>query len=71
MAFPSRPEYETLIYGLLEAHPENSALKVNFPHHYHQEPDIKHNRLPAPGISFDGPNLATLIADCAALGRTA
>jgi hypothetical protein len=136
MTFPTRPEYETLIYGLPEAHPEilnstlhlystsaltaivegqiqlksglvlhilevldfkerriqnysyaiyqgtekirwydpqphpeNSALKVTFPHHYHQEPDIKHNRQPAPGISFDSPNLSTVITDCVALSR--
>jgi hypothetical protein len=40
-----------------QPHPENAALQPTFPHHYHEEPDIKHNRLPAQGISFDQPNL--------------
>jgi hypothetical protein len=31
------------------------------PHHKHVLPDIKHNRVPAPGISFEHPNLPTLI----------
>ena len=39
-------------------------LASTFPHHRHESPDIKHNRKPAPGISFFDPNLATLIADC-------
>jgi len=135
MSFPSRPEYESLIYGLLDAypevtsstlrlystsaltaivegqvqlanglnlhvvealdfktghiqrysytifragekirwydsepHPEDSSLVSTFPHHLHEPPDIKHNRKPAPGISFQSPNLSTLIADCIALG---
>jgi hypothetical protein len=36
----------------------------------HEQPDIKHNRKPAPGISFGAPNLSTLIADCVALGES-
>ncbi|PKO22165.1 MAG: hypothetical protein CVU38_10900 [Chloroflexi bacterium HGW-Chloroflexi-1] len=51
-----------------EPHPENPELASTFPHHRHEPPDIKHNRRPAPGISFDEPNLATLIADCIELG---
>lgn len=47
-----------------QPHPENPALATTFPHHFHEEPDIKRNRLPAPGISFEQPNLAVLIADC-------
>jgi hypothetical protein len=45
-------------------------LASTFPHHLHELPDIKHNRKPAPGISFDAPNLPTLIADCVALGAS-
>ncbi len=48
-------------------HPENPALAATFPHHYHVEPDIKHNRHAAPDLSFSAPNLPTLIADCLAL----
>jgi hypothetical protein len=47
-----------------QPHPENAALAATFPHHFHEPPDIKHNRRPAPGISFKASNLATLIADC-------
>jgi hypothetical protein len=51
-----------------QPHPENPALQPTFPHHYHEEPDIKHNRLPAYGISFDQPNLKTVIEVCIKLG---
>lgn len=51
-----------------QPHPENSDLATTFPHHRHEPPDIKHNRVPAPGISFDAPNLPQVIADCVALG---
>ena len=136
MSFPSRPEYETLVYGLLDAYPEviGSTLRLystsvltatvegsvhlrnglelriiealdfksgriqrysytvyrsgekirwydsephaeeptlasTFPHHLHDLPNIKRNRKPAPGISFQAPNVPTLIADCIALGE--
>jgi len=45
-------------------HPENADLAATFPHHFHEEPDIKHHRLPAMGISFHEPNLFTIIDDC-------
>jgi hypothetical protein len=53
-----------------QPHPEIPALASTFPHHRHDPPDIKHNRQPAPGISFQAPNLPTLIADCLALGQS-
>ena len=61
-----------------QPHPENPELASTFPHHLHEPPDtstgsvqrIKHNRKPAPGISFQAPNLPTLIADCIALGAS-
>jgi hypothetical protein len=52
-----------------QPHPENPDLASTFPHHYHEPPDIKHNRKPAPGIRFTAPNLPTLIADCVELGK--
>jgi len=52
-----------------QPHPETKALAATFPHHFHEDPDIKHNRKPAPGLSFDAPNLPTLIADCIRLGE--
>ena len=77
MAQFSRLAYERLLYMLPEQypydpqpHPENPDLASTFPHHHHEPPDIKHNRRPAPGISFQAPNLPTLIADCIALGET-
>ena len=51
-----------------QPHPENEELQKTFPHHRHEPPDIKHNRCPAPGISFQAPNLPTLIDDCILLG---
>jgi hypothetical protein len=51
-----------------EPHAEIPELASTFPHHLHEPPDIKRNRKPAPGISFQAPNLPTLIADCIALG---
>ncbi len=33
------------------------------PHHKHIPPDIKHNRVPAPGLSFTQPNLPFLIEE--------
>jgi hypothetical protein len=53
-----------------QPHPETPELASTFPHHFHEPPDIKHNRKPAPGISFAAPNLPTLIADCVALGES-
>lgn len=47
-----------------QPHPENPALQPTFPHHFHTDPNIKHNRQPAYGISFEQSNVAQLIADC-------
>ncbi|HEY85559.1 MAG TPA: hypothetical protein G4N96_10670 [Chloroflexi bacterium] len=52
-----------------QPHPEIPALTDTFPHHLHEPPDIKHNRKPAPGITFQSPNAPALIADCIALGN--
>jgi hypothetical protein len=46
-----------------QSHPEAPNLAETFPHHYHEEPDIKHHRLPAKGVSFSPPNLPRLIED--------
>jgi hypothetical protein len=47
-----------------QPHPENANLASTFPHHFHEEPDIKRNRKPAGGISFNAPNLPTLVETC-------
>ena len=52
-----------------QPHPEIEILAATFPHHFHEEPDIKHNRKPAPGITFSAPNLPVLVEACAQLGE--
>ena len=44
-----------------QPHPDDPTLASTHPHHKHIPPDIKHNRIPAPGLSFDHPNLSILI----------
>ncbi len=44
-------------------HPHIPELASTNPHHKHVSPDIKHNRIPAPGISFEEPNLLFLIQE--------
>jgi hypothetical protein len=48
-------------------HPLIPELQSTHPHHKHVPPDIKHNRIPAPEISFTEPNLPYLIAEVEAL----
>jgi len=38
------------------------------PHHKHIPPDSKHNRIPAPGLSFTEANLPFLIREVEGLG---
>jgi len=44
-------------------HPQDSTLASTFPHHKHVPPDMKHNRIPAPEMSFNRPNLPALIEE--------
>jgi hypothetical protein len=44
-------------------HPNNPTLASTHPHHKHIPPDIKHNRVPAPNMSFTQPNLPALIRE--------
>jgi len=44
-------------------HPDLSELSSTDPHHKHVPPDIKHHRVPAPGLSFQVPNLPLLIQE--------
>lgn len=46
-----------------QPHPNDPALTGTHPHHKHIHPDIKHHRIPAPGLSFDQPNLPFLIQE--------
>lgn len=42
-------------------HPNDLRLASSFPHHKHIPPDMRHNRIPAPEIRFDAPNLSLLL----------
>ena len=44
-------------------HPEIPALASTFPHHKHVPPNLRDNRVPAPGIRFDAPNLDVVLED--------
>ena len=44
-------------------HPNDPMLASTFPHHKHVPPDIKHNRIPAPEMSFPRPNLPVLLRE--------
>ena len=46
-----------------QPHPNDPTLASTDPHHKHVPPDIKHHRIPAPGLSFDRPNLPLLIEE--------
>ena len=50
-----------------QPHPDDLALASTHPHHKHIPPDVKHNRIPAPGFRFDGPNLPLLIEEIEAM----
>jgi hypothetical protein len=44
-------------------HPEIPALATTFPHHRHLPPNLRDNRVAAPGISFQSPNLDIILKD--------
>lgn len=46
-----------------QPHPDDPSLASTAPHHKHIPPDIKHNRVPAPELRFDSPNLPFLIEE--------
>ncbi len=53
-----------------QPHPDDPDLQSTHPHHKHVLPDIKHNRAPAPEMSFTQPNLAALIQEMETLVRS-
>lgn len=53
--------WEKLCWYDSQPHPDWAELQSTHPHHKHRPPDIKHNRIPAPGMSFERPNLPVLI----------
>jgi hypothetical protein len=54
---------EKLYWYDSQPHPTDPALASTHPHHKHIPPDIKHNRVPAPGFSFTAPNLPHVIEE--------
>jgi hypothetical protein len=46
-----------------QPHPGDPHLAETHPHHKHIPPDIKRNRMPAPRLSFEKPNLPFLIEE--------
>jgi hypothetical protein len=58
---------EKLYWYDSQPHPNDPALQSTHPHHKHIPPDIKHNRVPAPEMSFTRPNLPVLIHEIEAL----
>ena len=48
-------------------HPEDASLASTFPHHKHVPPDIRRNRIPAPNLSFERPNLPVIVTEIEAL----
>ncbi len=54
---------EKLYWYDSQPHPGDPSLASTDPHHKHVPPDIKHHRIPAPGLSFTQPNLPFLIEE--------
>ncbi len=54
---------EKLYWYNAQPHLDDATLAVTDPHHKHISPDIKHHRVPAPGLSFTRPNLPVLIQE--------
>jgi len=46
-----------------QPHPDEPTLQSTFPHHKHIQPNMKSNRVPAPGNSFNSPNLPGIIRE--------
>ena len=58
---------EKLFWYDPQPHPHEPTLQETHPHHKHVPPDIKHNRVVAPGMSFTEPNLPKIISEVEAL----
>ncbi len=54
---------ETLWWYDPMPHPDIPELQSTHPHHKHVPPDVKHQRIPAPGLSFAEPNLPRLLEE--------
>jgi hypothetical protein len=54
---------EKLYWYDSQPHPDDPTLQSTHPHHKHIPPDIKHHRIPAPGLRFNRANLSLLIQE--------
>jgi hypothetical protein len=54
---------EKLFWYDSQPHPNEPSLQNTHPHHKHVPPDIKHNRIPAPNMAFDQPNIPWLVEE--------
>ena len=54
---------EKLYWYDSQSHSNDPDLASTHPHHKHVPPNIKHNRIPAPNVSFTRPNLPVLIQE--------
>jgi hypothetical protein len=54
---------EKLYWYDSQPHPNSTSLASTHPHHKHIPPNIKRNRIPAPNMSFEQPNLLALIEE--------
>lgn len=52
-----------------QPHPQDPSLASTHPHHKHIPPDIKHNRIPAPNMSFERPNIGVIISKLQELNK--
>lgn len=62
---------EELCWYDSQPHPDIPELQTTHPHHKHVSPDIKRNRVAAPNMSFERPNLPVLVEEIEALVREA
>ncbi|MBI1879230.1 MAG: hypothetical protein HYR94_13595 [Chloroflexi bacterium] len=60
---------EKLYWYDSQPHPDDTTLASTHPHHKHVPPNIKHNRIPAPEMSFTQPNLPVLIQEIEVLNK--
>jgi hypothetical protein len=54
---------EKLYWYDAQPHPDTPTLQSTYPHHKHIQPNMKNNRIPATGNSFNSPNLPGIIRE--------
>lgn len=46
-----------------QPHPDEPKLKTSYPHHKHIPPNLNKNRIPAPQMSFNRPNIPEILQE--------